>query len=101
MLAFLVACVLVGLPCPILSPNGEQGSAKTTLCRVLKAIVDPNKTALRRPPRNSEDLMVAARNTYLLAIGQRELCFAVALGRPLRPGYRCGLWNPAALYQLR
>ena len=65
-LAFLVTALRPGLPCPILAPNGEQGSAKSTLCRILKMIIDPNKSELKRPPRSSEDLMVMARNSYLL-----------------------------------
>ena len=63
-LAILVAALRPGLPSSIFAPNGEQGSAKSTLCRIIKALVDPGQ--VRRPPRNSEDLMVAARNSYLL-----------------------------------
>jgi len=55
-----------GVPGPILPLNGEQGSAKTTLCRVLRKLIDPNRSPLKRPPHNSEDLMVAAHNNYLL-----------------------------------
>ena len=63
-LAVLVAALRPGVPSPIFAPNGEQGSAKSTLCRAMKALVDPGQ--VRRPPRNSEDLMVAVRNSYLL-----------------------------------
>lgn len=65
-LAFLVAALFPGRPCPILALNGEQGSAKSTLCRLLRALLDPNATPNRRPPRNSEDLMVSARHSRLL-----------------------------------
>ena len=65
-LAVLVAALRPGVPSPIFAPNGEQGSAKSTLCRAMKALVDPGQ--VRRPPRNSEDLMVAVRNSYLLGV---------------------------------
>ncbi len=43
----LLVSVLVGWlrgrgPYPLLVENGEQGSAKSTLTRVLKALIDPN-----------------------------------------------------------
>jgi hypothetical protein len=67
-LAWLVAALRPGRPFPILAVNGEQGSAKTTLCRVARALIDPNFTPLRRPPRNEHDLMIAARNGWIVAL---------------------------------
>ena len=46
--------------------NGEQGSAKSTLCRIKRALVDPAKPALRRPPKDDRDLMIAASNSWLV-----------------------------------
>jgi hypothetical protein len=63
-LAFQVGSVRTGFPFPIFAPHGEQGSAKSTLCRVMKALMDPGQ--VRRPPKTTEDLMVATRNSYLL-----------------------------------
>lgn len=51
-------------PYTILAVNGEQGSAKSTLCRLLRALIDPNAAALRRPPRDARDLMIAATNGW-------------------------------------
>jgi hypothetical protein len=65
--AWLVATIRHGLPFPILVVNGEQGSAKSTLCRMLRALVDPNKSPLRRPPRDDRDLMIAANNGWVVA----------------------------------
>lgn len=68
----LFVCVVVTYllsdgPYVVLVVNGEQGSAKSTLCRVLRQLVDPNKAALRRPPRDERDLMIAANNAWIVA----------------------------------
>lgn len=66
----LVACMLVYLrargPYPILIINGEQGSAKSTLCRLVLLLIDPRKAGLRRPPREERDLMIAASNSLVV-----------------------------------
>ncbi|QDV07252.1 hypothetical protein Poly30_27710 [Planctomycetes bacterium Poly30] len=54
-------------PFPILIVSGEQGSAKSTLCRLVQALVDPNRGQLRRPPAGERDLLISAKNTWLLA----------------------------------
>jgi hypothetical protein len=53
-------------PYPILSLHGEQGAAKSTTARILKSILDPNVSPLRASPRNNEDLMIAANNSWCL-----------------------------------
>jgi hypothetical protein len=52
---------------PILKLIGGQGSAKTTLANVARSLIDPNSAPLRRPPKSTEDLMVAANNGHLVA----------------------------------
>ena len=47
---------------------GEQGSAKSSLVRVLRALVDPNTAALRTTPRDERDLVIAATNGWLIAV---------------------------------
>ena len=47
--------------------NGEQGSGKSKVTEILKALVDPSTAALRRPPRQELDLMVAAQSERILA----------------------------------
>lgn len=54
-------------PYPILVFVAEQGAAKTTTTRVLRRLIDPNESDVRRPPRNTEDLMIAATNGYVVA----------------------------------
>src|SRR5262249_8862661 len=67
LVAWLVAAFRPGRPFPILTVNGEQGSAKSTLCRMVRALIDPNRSALRRPPRSDRDLMIAAANGWIVA----------------------------------
>ncbi len=64
--SWLVASVRPGLPCPILALNGEQGCGKSTLSKMFRMLVDPNKAPLRRPPRDVRDLMIAASNGWLV-----------------------------------
>ena len=65
-LAWLSAAVRPTGPFPVLIVNGEQGSAKTTVCRVLRRLVDPNKADLRAAPRDERDLMIAAKNGHVV-----------------------------------
>lgn len=64
--SWLVGSLCPRGPYPILSVNGEQGSAKTTTCRVLRALVDPNDGDLSEPPKDRHDLMIAATNAWVV-----------------------------------
>jgi hypothetical protein len=65
--AWLVGAYQVGAPFPILVLQGEQGTAKSTTARLLRQLVDPNESALRSQPREVRDLMIAAKNGWLVA----------------------------------
>ena len=54
-------------PFPVLVLTGEQGSAKSTCARMLRALIDPNDAPLRSAPRTEHDLFIAARNAHVLA----------------------------------
>ncbi|HEX2429081.1 MAG TPA: hypothetical protein VHI53_14235 [Gaiellaceae bacterium] len=54
-------------PYAVLLIYGEQGSAKSTLVRIARSLVDPNEAPVRREPRNGQDLIVAARNGLVVA----------------------------------
>ena len=67
----LVVSWLIGTMCPqgsypILSVTGEQGSAKSFTCRILRRLIDPSKAGLRTLPGDTRDLMIAAANSHLL-----------------------------------
>jgi hypothetical protein len=54
-------------PYPVLVLQGEQGSAKSTTVRVLRALSDPAVEPLRALPKNERDLAIAASNAWVLA----------------------------------
>jgi hypothetical protein len=54
-------------PYPILVLSGEQGSAKTTMARVIRSVIDPNSALLRAVPASLRDFMVEAHNSWVLA----------------------------------
>jgi len=54
-------------PYPVIVLSGEQGSAKSTFCAVLRALLDPNTAPLRALPREDRDLFIAANNGHVLA----------------------------------
>jgi hypothetical protein len=55
-------------PFPVCELLGEHGSAKSTTTRVIRRMIDPHESELRRPPRNTENLMIAAANNYIVTI---------------------------------
>jgi hypothetical protein len=66
LIAFLVFCLHPAGPYPVLVIHGEQGSAKTTVARAIRALVDPRATTERAEPRSPHDLAIAAQNGWLL-----------------------------------
>jgi hypothetical protein len=68
MVAFLTAGLRPRGPYPILAINGEQGSAKSTTSRVLRRAIDPHVTLIRCEPREVRDLMIAATNSWAVAL---------------------------------
>jgi hypothetical protein len=54
-------------PYPVLIINGEAGSGKSTIVRLVQRIVDPVAGDLLQPPRDDRDLIAAARNGRVLA----------------------------------
>jgi energy-coupling factor transporter ATP-binding protein EcfA2 len=68
----LIASWLLGAmnqkgPFPILVVNGEQGSGKSTLCSLLKRILDPGIANTKTLPREERDLIISASNSWLLS----------------------------------
>jgi hypothetical protein len=65
-----VACLLAALspsgPYPVLCFAGEHGGAKSTACRIFRALVDPNTAPLRALPHKEHDLVIAANNAHIL-----------------------------------
>ena len=64
--AYLLAALRPCGPYPVLVLNGEQGAAKSTTARVLRALVDPSAVPIRGIPREERDLVAAARNGWVV-----------------------------------
>jgi hypothetical protein len=68
LVSWLVASFRPGKPFPILLLHGEQGSAKSTTSRMLRSLIDPNGAAIRPVPVNGRDLMITAKNSWVIAL---------------------------------
>ena len=66
LVAWLLFALRSGGPFPALVPFGPQGSAKTTLSRAVKRLVDPNKADTRPLFRDEEQLMLGASTNWVL-----------------------------------
>jgi hypothetical protein len=66
-LGWLVGALRPRGPYSALLVYGEQGSAKSTLLRVARELVDPNEAPIRREPKDGQDLIVAARNGLIVS----------------------------------
>lgn len=68
----IVAWLLMTLrpsgPYPALVILGQQGSAKSTMSRVLKALVDPVKAPVRSLPGSLRDLAIMADSNWVLVM---------------------------------
>jgi phage/plasmid primase-like uncharacterized protein len=63
--SWLVAALRDRGPYPVLSAQGREGSAKSTLLAVLRRLIDRNTTPLRAPPRDNHSVFLAAINGYV------------------------------------
>ncbi len=64
--AWITAAFRPAGPFPPLVTIGEQGSAKTTTAIVLKRLIDPSAAETRCAPKCADDLLIAARNGWLV-----------------------------------
>jgi hypothetical protein len=67
-LAWMIECMREGVPDIVLELIGEQGSAKSSAQRMLRALVDPNAVPLRAVPKSVEDLFVTAATSGMLSL---------------------------------
>jgi len=65
--AWLLAALRPTGPYPVLAVSGEQGTAKSSLTRILKALTDPSKVSVKTLPREERELVIAAHNSHLIA----------------------------------
>ncbi len=66
--AWLVGSLNPKGPYPIMVVGGEQGSAKSCMCRMLRALVDPNFCDMRSAPTSTRDLAIACKNSRTIGL---------------------------------
>jgi hypothetical protein len=63
---FLLGCLNPTGKYPVLVVTGEQGSTKSTVCRVIRALIDPSQAPLTTMP-SPNDLLISASKSWLQA----------------------------------
>jgi hypothetical protein len=65
-LAFLVGVWAPNPPYPVYNITGEQGSAKSTRARAIRALTDPNASPIGRTPKDDRDFAIAANSEWVV-----------------------------------
>jgi energy-coupling factor transporter ATP-binding protein EcfA2 len=66
LLVWVVSCFIPDFPHPILCIHGPQGSSKSTLCKILKDIIDPSQLdAISFPNKEAELVQILDHNWFL------------------------------------
>lgn len=68
LIAWLIGSLRDRGPYPILVLNGQQGTGKSLLSRLLRSLVDPTSPAIQGPPKDEAALIVTAQNCHLLTL---------------------------------
>lgn len=66
--SWLLAALKPKGPFPLLVVLGEHGAAKSELQYLLRSLIDPSTTPLRTAPRCEDDLLIAARNSWVVSL---------------------------------
>lgn len=67
LLAYLLACMSPDISYPLLIITGEQGSAKSSLVKLIKLLVDPTEASIRALSLDEKDLVISAQTQHILA----------------------------------
>ena len=59
--SWLIATLRPDKPIPVLVINGEQGSGKSNLTKLLRLLVDPNRAIATAAPDDVRELMISGR----------------------------------------
>ncbi len=66
--AWLLTAMNPAVPTPILTLQGEQGSAKSTTARLIRSVIDPSEVPLRPAPRDERDLYIAGKRNAVMIL---------------------------------
>lgn len=65
--AWLLMAMNPNGPYPLLCIQGEQGSGKSSACKILRKVIDPSLPAVASMPTNEQDLLISALRSQVLA----------------------------------
>ena len=68
LVSWLMAALRPVGPYPILLVTGEKGSCKSTACRLIRGLIDPNSVPIRDAPLDGQTLMIWAANSHVVAV---------------------------------
>jgi len=66
LLVYLVACFIPDFPHVLLYIHGQQGSAKSTLSRILRRLVDPSRLELVHMPKSDREIKLQLFRHHLI-----------------------------------
>ncbi|MFT4574416.1 MAG: hypothetical protein ACI85E_001623 [Marinomonas primoryensis] len=66
-LSWMLDCLRTDTDYPLLIIEGEQGSAKSSTQKRIKALIDPSAMELRATLKKPQELVIAAQNDHLLS----------------------------------
>jgi hypothetical protein len=72
--AWLAHSLFPLFPHAIMLLEGGQGTGKSSLARLLRSLVDPNSVALRKAPRDDEEMATAAANNWIVVYDNLGKC---------------------------
>jgi hypothetical protein len=65
--SFLISTFHPRGPYPVLAIHGPHGATKSSLMRVVRALIDPNHAPIRTFPSTEQDLFISANQAWMLA----------------------------------
>ena len=65
-LAWLIECMRIDRPFPLMEISSGQGTAKSTFSKRLRVLIDPNRVNLRAAVRNTEDIFIATQSNHII-----------------------------------
>ncbi len=68
LIAWMLAALNPDIACPILILQGEQGSAKSTTSKIIRALTDPNTAPIRTAPRDERELIIQGENARVICL---------------------------------
>lgn len=68
LLTWLTYALLSGAPYPVIVLSGVHGSAKSTITKIVRKLVDPSTAQLTGAPPSERDLAITASNSHLIVM---------------------------------